>query len=106
MSAVRSRYGWALAGLLVLAAAGPAAAADAAAGQRLVARWCVSCHATDRSRAAADAAPSLQTIAETRGGSPGWLRAWLAAPHPPMPNLSLSNREIDDVVAYLQTLRR
>jgi mono/diheme cytochrome c family protein len=83
-----------------------AVAADAEAGARLVQRWCVSCHATERSRAAADVAPSLATIAQTRGGSPGWLRAWLAAPHPPMPNLTLSNREIDDVIAYLQTLRK
>lgn len=95
-----------LAGSLAAAAASPGLAADAAAGARLVNQWCVACHATDRSRAAADAAPSLQTIAERRGGSPGWLRAWLAAPHPPMPNLTLSNREIDDIVAHLQTLRR
>lgn len=102
----RLRTWGAVAGLLVAAAASPVAAADAAAGARLVNQWCVACHATDRSRAAADAAPSLPMIAETRGATPGWLRAWLAAPHPPMPNLSLSNREIDDIVAHLQTLRR
>jgi mono/diheme cytochrome c family protein len=32
------------------------------------------------------------------------IRGWLADPHPPMPNLELSRREIEDIVAYLQSL--
>ena len=81
-----------------------ALAADAVAGGKLVQQWCVSCHATGSGRAN-DAAPPLAAIAQARGGNQGWVRAWLANPHPPMPNLNLSNREIDDIVAYLATLR-
>jgi mono/diheme cytochrome c family protein len=32
------------------------------------------------------------------------VRAWLADPHPPMPNFNLSRQQIDDIVAYLDSL--
>jgi mono/diheme cytochrome c family protein len=32
------------------------------------------------------------------------IRGWLADPHPPMPNLNLSRQEIDDILAYLESL--
>jgi len=33
------------------------------------------------------------------------LAAFLANPHPPMPNLSLSRRDIQDLLAYIATLK-
>jgi cytochrome c1 len=33
------------------------------------------------------------------------LQAWLTDPHPPMPNLNLTNKEINDVIAYIESLR-
>jgi hypothetical protein len=41
--------------------------------------------------------PSIVTLATL---------AWLANPHPPMPNFNLSRTEIDWIVAYLASLRR
>lgn len=91
---------------LGLWAAPPAArAADAEAGGRLVAQWCQSCHLVEQ-RVGRDQAPPLAAIANNPALSDGMLRAWLADPHPPMPNLSLTTREIDDIVAYLRTLKR
>ena len=95
--------------LLPLLAAGPSAApaaGDAQAGRAIAQRWCTSCHAVDDAKTAADAAPSFPSVAHNPNRSPEWWRTWLADPHPPMPNPSLSRRDIDDVIAYLQSLQR
>ena len=34
------------------------------------------------------------------------LKAWLADPHSPMANLSLTNDEIDDRLAYIESLNK
>ena len=33
------------------------------------------------------------------------IAAWLTDPHPPMPKLSLSKDEIDNLVAYIETMK-
>jgi mono/diheme cytochrome c family protein len=91
--------------LLPTAFAGAALAADAEHGEQLAKQWCSSCHlVTSQQTASADSAPPFRTIAENTGISSGNLRAWLADPHPPMPDLSLSVREIDDLTAYVMSL--
>lgn len=90
--------------ILVLAAlvftAGPAlAAGDADAGLVIAQRWCVACHGSS------DAVPTLREAVNRPDRDAGTLEAWLTAPHPPMPDLALSRREIDDLVAYLGTLK-
>jgi len=83
---------------------GMAQAADAAEGHRIADRWCSSCHiAGDRGT---DAVPTLESIARNRGHDARWLRQWLSEPHPPMPNPNLTRAEIEDVVAYLESLSR
>jgi len=95
-----------LAVLAAAAALAPAAAvADAAAGKRLVDQWCVACHVPEGCTRASDSAPPF-TVLAARGRDPGWLRAWLSDPHPPMPNPSLTRQEIEDIVAHLGALRR
>ena len=90
---------------LFLSVISPASAAgDAKAGRDLARVWCSGCHVVDQSRGGPDTAPPFPTIARRGSEGRGWLRAWLAAPHPPMPNLSLSRQQIDDVVAYLDSL--
>src|SRR4051794_8992424 len=85
--------------------AGPAlAAGDPATGHRLAEQWCASCHAVDREATRSDAAPTFARLARER--SPQSLRGWLSDPHPPMPNTSLTRREIDDVLAYIESLAR
>ena len=95
-----------LAVALGLVAASAAKAGDAASGGKLAAAWCSSCHATGAARRATDMAPPFVTIANDPVRTPTRLRVWLADPHPPMPNLSLSNIEIDDILAWLDTLKR
>jgi mono/diheme cytochrome c family protein len=97
-----------LAFTLALASLGAAQAlaADVAAGKRLADQVCSQCHVVGSSGThGTDAAPPLPALAATHGGDPKFLRAWLMAPHPPMPNPGLSRMQIDDVVAYLETLK-
>jgi cytochrome c len=79
---------------------------DREAGWHLVRRWCAACHIVDDTGYGTAAAPALPMIARQRAGDRRWLRAWLAAPHPPMPNMKLSQSEMDDIVAYLDSLAR
>ncbi len=92
--------------IAVGALAPPAAAAgQPEAGWQLARRWCTGCHVVDTAGHGTDAAPPFATIARERKDR-RWVRAWLEAPHPPMPNMSLSRGEIDDVIAYLDSLSR
>jgi cytochrome c len=81
------------------------AAGNAEAGRALAERSCVSCHTSAKSNVASDSAPPLAELMRRAGRTPGTLRAWLSDPHPPMPNLSLTRTEIDNLVAYLTTLQ-
>jgi len=90
---------------VLLVTAGDLWAADADAGLRLVRQWCVECHVVEPAQeSASDAAPPFESIALDPTKTPEGLRTWLADPHPPMPNLQLSTGEIDDILAYIQTL--
>ncbi len=81
------------------------AAGEPEAGWQLARRWCTGCHVIDMAGHGTDAAPAFATIARERTDR-RWVRAWLEAPHPPMPNMHLSRGEIDDVIAYLDSLSR
>ena len=89
--------------LISLAVPSAHATGDSQAGHRLAEQWCNTCHIVEESGAGPDTAPPFPVIARNRKDR-AWVRAWLAAPHPPMPNLSLTRQEIDDVVAYLDSL--
>lgn len=104
-SGARVRLIAALAGATAcLSALAPAMAADARAGRDLAQRWCSGCHVVDPAGRGPDTAPPFPIIAQRNPGNRGWLRAWLTAPHPPMPNLNLNRQQIDDVAAYLESL--
>jgi mono/diheme cytochrome c family protein len=91
-----------------LAAAAPATAGDAAGnanhGGVIAKRWCAACHvvASDQTSANADA-PSFFDIALRRTNRKQ-LSNFLVDPHPPMPNMHLSRKEIDDIVSYIRGL--
>ena len=87
--------------------AGAAVGQDAEEGGRLARRWCADCHVVgSEQERGGDAAPAVAAIAEARAGQEAWLAGWLSDPHPPMPDLGLSRRQIEDVIAYLDSLRR
>lgn len=81
-----------------------AVAGDAAAGAAMAQQWCSGCHVVDGARRGSDTAPSFDAIARRTRSDKDWVRAWLIQPHPPMPNLNLTRQEIDDIVAYLESL--
>ena len=81
-----------------------AAAGNAEAGRQLVMRSCSSCHAIESSKSVTDNAPPFSDVAKANRERPAWIRGWLMSPHPPMPNISLSRQQIDDIIAYLGTL--
>ena len=83
---------------------GAEAAGNAENGQALARQWCVSCHVVARgdprgvATDVAPAFPSLRTRTEDE------LRAFLVAPHPPMPNFNLPREQIEDLVAYIRSI--
>lgn len=82
------------------------AAGDAANGKQLAERWCASCHlvSPDQKQAMADV-PPFATIAKRPDDELEGLRGLLATPHPNMPDMNLTRREIADLVAYIRSLR-
>jgi mono/diheme cytochrome c family protein len=82
------------------------AAGNAANGHVLARVWCSDCHLVDADGSGKDAAPPLAEIAQR--GAPAQLEArqFIAAPHPPMPNFELAREQIDDIVAYLNSLAK
>jgi mono/diheme cytochrome c family protein len=97
-----------MAALLLPAAGGKVVdpPADAVNGQRIAERWCAACHAVEAApeRAPADGVPTFRAIAARPDYQGGWIKVFLAMPHAPMPNLSLTRAEIADLAAYLDRL--
>jgi cytochrome c len=94
--------------LLSAAAVAKAAPAEtgASAGAQIAQRWCVNCHVISSAQTGAvpQGPPSFPTIAQS-GMSADQLRAFLSHPHGAMPDLALTRTEIDDLIAYIQSLR-
>jgi len=93
------------AAMIVLGAVLPARAeGDPEVGRQLAQQWCTSCHVVDHEGHGADAGPALPALLGDGLRTEDELRGWLAAPHPPMPDFALSRQEIEDIVAYLESL--
>ena len=96
---------WIIVGSL-LGASAPAYSGDADAGRTLARKWCASCHFVEADpNWASDSAPAFSQIANDPMKSRLSITAWLIDPHPPMPKLSLSKGEIDNLVAYIETMK-
>jgi mono/diheme cytochrome c family protein len=91
-------------GLLMVS--GPASSGDAVAGRALALNWCAQCHlvAADQERTS-DIGPPFAQIANDPAKSDLRITAWLIDPHPPMPKLSLTQKQIGNLVAYIKTLK-
>ena len=90
--------------LLIASAPPPRAetAGDPAAGRRLARTWCGNCHAfVGTTHATSTGAPSFSAVAANRSMTPATLRAFLRHRHDRMPDLHLSNTEIDDLIAFV-----
>ncbi|CAH2600735.1 Cytochrome c-552 [Rhodovastum atsumiense] len=87
----------------------PAAAqqsGDPATGREIAQAWCSECHMIESRQARGnDAVPSFPAIAARSDTTSMGLHAFLATPHANMPNLRLSRAEMDNLVAYILSLR-
>lgn len=75
-------------------------------GRAIADRWCAPCHlvSSEQTNANADV-PSFVQIANKSPDDFAWIAPFLADPHPPMPNFSLTRDEISNLVAYIASLR-
>lgn len=90
-------------------AAAPDAASDAALrGQRLAAQACGGCHAIGLTGASslADATPFREIVhRRSLGELEEGFAAGLVTSHPAMPRFNFRASEIDDLIAYLETVK-
>ena len=83
------------------------ALADPISGSEFAQRICAECHAVlPEERTSPDAtAPSFMAIAD----NPFWTRTalivWFQTPHPTMPNMLLDTEDLENVIAYIFSLR-
>jgi mono/diheme cytochrome c family protein len=68
---------------------------------------CAECHAVDKGqlRSRNAQAPTFESLANDMRLSPVTVRAALRTSHREMPNLNLRPEEVDDLIAYLSSLR-
>jgi len=100
----------ALLGIAALAPAGNPARADDAgavlAGRTIATTWCANCHLVTAAQASgSDQAPPWSGIANRAGTTSETLHAFLAKPHGKMPDFKLGVTDIDNVTAYILSLK-
>ncbi len=79
---------------------------DAMRGHVLAQAWCSSCHAVEKFAMPLDhRAPAFTSIAAIRSMTPLAIRVFLQSSHEPMPNFILQKQDIDDLAAYIMSLR-
>lgn len=80
---------------------------DAIAGKQLTQRWCAGCHGGDPGASEPMMpAPTFAEIANRRVTTAYRLRTFLRSPHTTMPNYVLTPEEIDNISAFIMSLRR
>lgn len=85
-----------------------AAPGNAATGLRYAEQACGECHAVARgvTWSPVPEAPAFDSVANTPGMTRTALNAWLHSTHPSMPHLIVEPDRIDDLAAYLDSLKR
>jgi mono/diheme cytochrome c family protein len=93
--------------IVLIAALAPLAAqaaGDAGRGRTVAETWCLPCHASGTRGPSSDVAASFGWLVENR--TPTAITGFLANPHGQMPSIQLSRGQIDDIVAYIESLKR
>jgi mono/diheme cytochrome c family protein len=81
-------------------------AGDPGQGRAIAEMWCSACHLVSSKQTTANAdVPTFSAIAQRLPADADVLAAFIANPHPPMPNLSLRRQDIQDLLAYIATLK-
>lgn len=79
---------------------------NATAGLEYARKVCAECHAVDNDTVMLfSQVPSFQEVADTEGMTPRALVVWLSTSHPNMPDLIIPPDDMDNVVAYIMSLR-
>ena len=80
---------------------------DARKGLNYARKVCAACHNVQRSDAKSpnSKAPPFKQIANTPGMSVTALTVWSRTTHPTMPNLIIEPNDMDDLIAYILSLR-
>lgn len=97
----------AVAALALMAPAHAVELGDAKAGEEYAASVCAECHEigdADTFSPNPDA-PTFKAVANTPGMTARALAVWLQSSHPTMPNFILAPAEMDNVIAYILSLR-
>ena len=77
---------------------------NAARGQALARRWCAACHLVQLRLTTIDP-PTFTAIANDPSKTPDYLRVFFVSPHKDMPPIQLTSPQIEDLIAYLGTLK-
>jgi mono/diheme cytochrome c family protein len=80
---------------------------DIEAGQQLAKTWCSSCHVVgpEQQRGVSNGAPTFTAIARMKSTTPLGLQVFFQTPHDRMPDLHLTRAEMNDLIAYIISLR-
>jgi len=80
---------------------------DPGEGAKLADRLCVTCHivAEGARTDLGERPPALQTVADDPSVTETGLRVFLQTPHEDMPNVMLSDAEVDHIIAYILSLK-
>ena len=96
---------------LVLVTGAPVASAqnlgDTESGLVYADGVCSECHAVKKGQRVSphEKAPAFEVVANSRGMTEMALRVWFQSPHPSMPNLMLTEKLSDDLIAYIMSLK-
>jgi len=80
---------------------------DARAGAVYAEGVCAECHGVKKGQRVSphERAPAFEVVANSRGMTQMALRVWFQSPHPSMPNLMLTEKQSDDMIAYILSLK-
>jgi mono/diheme cytochrome c family protein len=92
---------------LALPASAQSGPGDPSRGRELAERLCAICHNVDASpgNIAKSDVSSFYSMANRPGQSQERLVGGIVFPHPEMPTISFTNRDLKDLVAYVMTLK-
>ena len=98
---------WLAAAAQPLSAAEETKSPSAAKGRELAERLCMGCHliGSEGGNTAQVGPPSFPSIANRPGQTAEQIKSALVQPHSPMPDTHLTNEEILNIIAYLDSLR-
>lgn len=97
----------ALSTLVSLSGARSAEWGDGASGRQLAQKLCIGCHAVGKVADGAVLAdvPTFWAIGNKPGQSAAAIAGRIVVPHPPMPEIQLTRREIADLAVYILSLQ-